>query len=100
MAQTRIEIEQAKKIAPAIHAFTNAIADAGLGTFVLFVDWVKCNTLYAEGNMALKRTSVWLDEKNYRVLEALGKKMGGLKPAQLIRIAVQEYVDRKAKEKK
>jgi hypothetical protein len=50
--------------------------------------------------MGLKRTSVWMDEKNYRVLEALGKKMGGLKPAQMIRIAVQEYVDRKSEEKK
>ena len=53
---------------------------------------------YADAS--LKRTTMWLDETHLRFLEALGKKMGGLKPAQMIRIAVQEYVDKKAEARK
>ena len=49
--------------------------------------------------MGLKRMSVWLDEKNHKLLEALGKKKGGLKPAQLIRVAIQKYLEREREKK-
>jgi hypothetical protein len=42
----------------------------------------------------------WVDKKNHRKLEAIGKKKGGLMPAQLIRVAIQEYIDRESKTKK
>jgi metal-responsive CopG/Arc/MetJ family transcriptional regulator len=42
----------------------------------------------------MKRTNVFLDEKNLKRLERIGKAKGGLKVAQVIRIAIQEYVDR------
>jgi metal-responsive CopG/Arc/MetJ family transcriptional regulator len=45
----------------------------------------------------LKRTSIWLEQKNLHALESLGKKKGGLKPAQLIRVAIQEYLEREQK---
>jgi metal-responsive CopG/Arc/MetJ family transcriptional regulator len=45
----------------------------------------------------LTRTSIWLDTKSLRALEALAKKKGALKPAQLIRLAIQEYLERNSK---
>jgi metal-responsive CopG/Arc/MetJ family transcriptional regulator len=42
----------------------------------------------------MKRTNVFLDEKNLKRLERIGKTKGGLKVAQVIRIAIQEYIDR------
>jgi metal-responsive CopG/Arc/MetJ family transcriptional regulator len=42
----------------------------------------------------MKRTSIFLDEKNLKRLKRIGKAKGGLKVAQVIRIAIQEYIDR------
>jgi metal-responsive CopG/Arc/MetJ family transcriptional regulator len=42
----------------------------------------------------MKRTSVWLDEQNLKRLERIGKAKGGLKVSQVIRIAIQEYIDK------
>ena len=42
----------------------------------------------------------WVDKKNHRKLEAIGERKGGLMPAQLIRVAIQEYIDRESKTKK
>jgi len=47
----------------------------------------------------MKRTNVFLDEKNLKHLERIGKAKGGLKVAQLIRVAIQEYIDREARKK-
>jgi metal-responsive CopG/Arc/MetJ family transcriptional regulator len=47
----------------------------------------------------LRRTSIWLDDQYRRKLEAIGEKKGGLKPAQLIRVAIQEYIDRESETK-
>ncbi len=47
----------------------------------------------------MKRTNVWLDEKNLKHLERIGKAKGGLKVSQLIRMAIQEYIDRQEREK-
>lgn len=44
----------------------------------------------------MKRTNIFLDEKNLKRLERIGKAKGGLKVAQIIRIAIQEYIDREA----
>jgi metal-responsive CopG/Arc/MetJ family transcriptional regulator len=44
----------------------------------------------------LERTSIWLDKGNMKALEAIARKSGGLKPSQLVRIAVNEFV-RKAR---
>lgn len=46
------------------------------------------------GQITLRRTSVFLDDSNLRALAAIGKKKGELKMAQLIRVAIQEYIDR------
>ena len=46
------------------------------------------------GQTKLRRTSVFLDDSNLRALAAIGRKKGGLKMAQLIRIAIREYIDR------
>jgi hypothetical protein len=42
----------------------------------------------------MKRTSVWLDETQIKRLGRIGKTKGGLKVAQLIRMAIQEFIDR------
>jgi metal-responsive CopG/Arc/MetJ family transcriptional regulator len=42
----------------------------------------------------MKRTSVWLDETSIKRLERIGKAKGQLKVSQLIRVAIQEYLDR------
>jgi hypothetical protein len=47
----------------------------------------------------MKRTSVWLDPGSLKHLERIGKRKGGLKVSQVIRIAIQEYIDRQAREK-
>jgi hypothetical protein len=41
----------------------------------------------------LKRTNVYLDTKILKELEAIGKTLGGLKVAQVIRMALQEFVN-------
>jgi hypothetical protein len=49
----------------------------------------------------MKRSSLYLDPKDMRKLEAIGKKKGGLKSAQLVRLAIAEFIEReesKAKE--
>jgi len=40
----------------------------------------------------LKRYNVFLDTKILKELEAIGKTMGGLKVAQIIRLALAEFV--------
>jgi hypothetical protein len=40
----------------------------------------------------LKRTNVYLDTKVLKDLEAIGKTLGGLKVAQVIRMALSEFV--------
>jgi hypothetical protein len=40
----------------------------------------------------LKRTNVFLDTKVLQELEAIGKTLGGLKVAQVIRMALAEFV--------
>ena len=42
----------------------------------------------------------WVNKKNYQKLETIGKKKGGLKPTQLVRAAIQEYIDRESETKK
>jgi metal-responsive CopG/Arc/MetJ family transcriptional regulator len=42
----------------------------------------------------------WVNKKNYQKLEAIGKKKGGRKPTQLVRVAIQEYIDRESETKK
>ena len=42
----------------------------------------------------------WVNKKNYQKLEAIGKRKGGLKPTQLVRAAIQEYIDRESETKK
>ena len=44
----------------------------------------------------LKRTNVYLDTKTLKQLEALGRTQG-LKTAQVIRVALAEYIARKGK---
>ena len=51
--------------------------------------------------LMLKRTNVYLDMNSLKVLKKIGEKKGGLRPAQMIRIAIQEFIEReKSKEKK
>ena len=51
--------------------------------------------------LMLKRTNVYLDTNSLKVLKKIGEKKGGLKPAQMIRIAIRELIDREiSKEKK
>ncbi len=45
-------------------------------------------------NLMLKRTSIYLDPKTIRKLSVIGKPEG-LKAAQLIRVAIGEFVNRK-----
>ena len=40
----------------------------------------------------LKRTNVYLDVKVLKELEAVGKTLGGLKVAQVIRMALSDFV--------
>jgi hypothetical protein len=47
----------------------------------------------------LRKLNIWVDEQNQRRLEVIGKKKGGLKPAQLVRVAIQEYIDRESETK-
>jgi metal-responsive CopG/Arc/MetJ family transcriptional regulator len=51
--------------------------------------YAQCNTF-----VTMKRTSIWLDEQNLKRLERIGKAKGGLKVSQVIRVAIQEYIDR------
>jgi len=48
----------------------------------------------------LKRHTVWMDTEQLKRLERIGKNKGGLKVAQLIRVAVHEYIQRESKENK
>lgn len=47
----------------------------------------------------LKRTNIFLDTENLKMLAKIGKTKGGLKVAQLIRLAVAEFVERETKKK-
>jgi hypothetical protein len=40
----------------------------------------------------LRRYTAWLDIDNLRTLEKIGRSRGGLKIAQMIRLAIAEYV--------
>ena len=42
----------------------------------------------------LKRTNVYLDLDGLKALKKIGKAKGGLKPAQLIRMAIHEFIKR------
>jgi hypothetical protein len=42
----------------------------------------------------LKRTNVFLDTKVLKDLEAIGKTLGGLKVAQVVRMALSDFVKR------
>ena len=42
----------------------------------------------------LKRTCVYKDARDLKTLEHLGKKKGGLKLAQMIRVAIADYLTR------
>lgn len=46
----------------------------------------------------LKRYNVWLEQKSLKQLERIGKERGGLKIAQLIRVAIHEFIRRARKE--
>jgi hypothetical protein len=45
----------------------------------------------------LKRTNVYLDEQSLKSLAKIGKVKGDLKVAQLIRLAIAEFIQREAK---
>jgi hypothetical protein len=45
----------------------------------------------------LKRYTAWLDTENLRALEKIGRSRGGLKIAQMIRLAIAEYVANESK---
>jgi hypothetical protein len=40
----------------------------------------------------LRRYTAWLDTDNLRALEKIGRSHGGLKVAQMIRLAIAEYI--------
>jgi hypothetical protein len=40
----------------------------------------------------LRRYTAWLDTDNLRALEKIGRSHGGLKIAQMIRLAIAEYI--------
>ena len=42
----------------------------------------------------LKRTNVFLDTDSLKALRGIGKRRGGLKVSQLIRVAISEYIQR------
>jgi metal-responsive CopG/Arc/MetJ family transcriptional regulator len=48
----------------------------------------------------LKRTSIYLDTESLKALERIGKRKGNLKAAQMVRIAVNEYIAREEKSKR
>jgi len=50
--------------------------------------------------LMLKRTNVYLNTNSLKVLKRLGEKKGGLRPAQMIRIAIREFIDREASKEK
>jgi hypothetical protein len=47
--------------------------------------------LYYLGRM-LRRYTAWLDTENLRALKRIGRSHGGLKIAQMIRLAIAEYI--------
>lgn len=47
----------------------------------------------------LKRYNVWLETKDLKKLERIGKDKGGLKIAQMIRVAIRAYIRAEAKTK-
>ena len=48
----------------------------------------------------LKRTNVFLDSQSLKALAKIGKDKGGLKTAQMVRIAIAEYIKRESKGRK
>lgn len=45
----------------------------------------------------LKRHSVWIDTEELKRLERIGKEKGDLKVAQMIRVAIHDYIKREEK---
>ena len=45
--------------------------------------------------LGMKRISMWIDPKQLTETKALGKKLGGLKYSQLIRMAIAEFLERR-----
>jgi hypothetical protein len=46
----------------------------------------------------LRRTCVYLEARDLKALQKIGKKKGGLKVAQMIRLALSEYVQREERD--
>jgi len=46
----------------------------------------------------LRRTCVYLEARDLKALEKIGKKKGGLKVAQMIRLAINDYVQREERD--
>ena len=55
--------------------------------------------LYTHCVCMLKRTSIYLDTESLKALERIGKCKGNLKAAQMVRIAVAEYIAREERKK-
>jgi hypothetical protein len=51
-------------------------------------------------SIMLKRTNVYLDMDGLKALKKIGKEKGGLKPAQLIRMAIHEFIKRETNKEK
>jgi hypothetical protein len=47
----------------------------------------------------LRRTSIYLDSESLKALKRIGKKKGNLKAAQMVRLAVNEYIAREEQNK-
>lgn len=47
----------------------------------------------------MKMISMWIDPKQLGQVKALGKKMGGLKYSQVIRMAIADFLDRQKSQK-
>ena len=55
------------------------------------LDVVNGHTLYYRSRM-LRRYTAWLDTQSLRALKEIGQSHGGLKTAQMIRLAIAEYI--------
>jgi hypothetical protein len=55
------------------------------------LDVVNGHTLYYRGHV-LRRYTAWLDTQNLQALKEIGRSHGGLKIAQMIRLAIAEYI--------
>lgn len=50
--------------------------------------------------LGMKRISMWIDPKQVAETKALGKKLGGLKYSQVIRMALAEFLERQKRMEK